>query len=45
LLRDCYAVRQLRAGVSLDDLREKLGLADETWAEVQIKYRKLAFPV
>jgi integrase/recombinase XerD len=45
LLRDCYAVRQLRAGVSLDELREKLGLTDETWAEVQVKYRKLAFSV
>ncbi len=45
LLRDCYAVRQLRAGVSLPELREKLGLSDETWYEVQTKYRKLAFPV
>lgn len=44
LLRDCFAVRQLRAGLSLDDLREKLGLTDETWVEVQVKYRKLAFP-
>ena len=44
LLRDCFAVRQLRAGVSLADLREKLGLTDEAWYETQTKYRKLAFP-
>jgi hypothetical protein len=37
-------VRQLRAGLSFEDLREKLGLTEETWAEVQVKYRKLAFP-
>ena len=45
LLRDIYAVRQLRAGASLDDLREKLGLSDEAWSETAEKYRKLAFPV
>jgi site-specific recombinase XerD len=45
LLRDCFAVRQLRAGVSLTELREKLGLSDEAWYESQEKYRKLAFPV
>jgi site-specific recombinase XerD len=44
LLRDCFAVRQLRAGLSFEALREKLGLTDETWVEVQVKYRKLAFP-
>lgn len=45
LLRDCFAVRQLRAGISLTELREKLGLSDEAWYETQEKYRKLAFPV
>jgi integrase/recombinase XerD len=45
LLRDVYAVRQLRAGVSLDTLREKLGLSEEAWIESAEKYRKLAFPV
>jgi integrase/recombinase XerD len=45
LLRDIYAVRQLRAGVSLDELREKLGLSEEAWYEIAEKYRKLAFPV
>jgi integrase/recombinase XerD len=44
LLRDCYAVRQLRGGTSLAELREKLGLSDEAWYEAQEKYRKLAFP-
>lgn len=44
LLRDCFAVRQLRHGTSLADLQEKLGLTDETWNETQVKYRKLAFP-
>ena len=44
LLRDCFAVRQLRAGVPLPELREKLGLTDEAWYETQTKYRKLAFP-
>jgi integrase/recombinase XerD len=44
LLRDTYAVRQLRSGVSLDTLREKLGLSDEAWLEAREKYRRLAFP-
>ena len=45
LLRDCFAVRQLRAGIAPETLREKLGLSDEAWYESQVKYRKLAFPV
>lgn len=45
LLRDIYAVRQLRAGVSLDTLRERLGLSEEAWYETAEKYRKLAIPV
>lgn len=44
LLRDIYAVRQLRAGVSLETLRERLGLSEEAWYETAEKYRKLAFP-
>jgi site-specific recombinase XerD len=44
LLRDIYAVRQLRAGVSMEELREKLGLSEEAWYETAEKYRKLAFP-
>ncbi len=44
LLRDIYAVRQLRAGVSMDELREELGLSEEAWYEFAEKYRKLAFP-
>jgi integrase/recombinase XerD len=44
LLRDIYAVRQLRAGVPMDELREKLGLSEEAWYEIAEKYRKLAFP-
>jgi integrase/recombinase XerD len=44
LLRDIYAVRQLRAGVPLEELREKLGLSEEAWYETAEKYRKLAFP-
>lgn len=44
LLRDVYAVRQLRAGVSSEALREKLGLSDEAWHETAEKYHKLAFP-
>jgi integrase/recombinase XerD len=44
LLRDIYAVRQLRAGTSLETLRERLGLSEEAWYETAEKYRKLAFP-
>ncbi|HEX8982249.1 MAG TPA: tyrosine-type recombinase/integrase [Ktedonobacterales bacterium] len=44
LLRDIYAVRQLRAGTPLDVLRERLGLSEEAWYETAEKYRKLAFP-
>lgn len=43
-LRDMYAVRQLRAGVPPETLRERLGLSDEAWYETAEKYRKLAFP-
>ncbi|MGH2514556.1 MAG: tyrosine-type recombinase/integrase, partial [Ktedonobacterales bacterium] len=45
LLRDIYAVRQLRAGVPMEILRERLGLSEEAWYEIAEKYRKLAFPV
>jgi site-specific recombinase XerD len=43
LLRDTYAVRQLRSGVPPENLREKLGLSDEAWLESREKYRRLAF--
>lgn len=44
LLRDTFAVEQLRSGASFDALREKLGLSDEAWLESREKYRRLAFP-
>ncbi len=44
LLRDTFAVQQLREGVSSEALREKLGLSDEAWMEAREKYRRLAFP-
>jgi integrase/recombinase XerD len=43
LLRDTYAVRQLKTGVAPDSLREKLGLSNEAWLESREKYRRLAF--
>ncbi len=43
LLRDTFAVRQLKAGVAPESLREKLGLSDEAWSESREKYRRLAF--
>lgn len=43
ILRDVFAIRQLRAGVSMEALREKLGLSEEAWFETATKYRKLAF--
>ncbi len=44
LLRDTFAVQQLRDGIAPDALREKLGLSDEAWLESREKYRRLAFP-
>jgi integrase/recombinase XerD len=44
LLRDCFAVEQLKSGVPPETLREKLGLSDEAWLESREKYRRLAFP-
>ncbi len=44
LLRDIFAVQQLRKGISLESLREKLGLSEEAWYESADKYRRLAFP-
>ncbi len=43
LLRDTFAVQQLKAGVAPEALREKLGLSDEAWLESREKYRRLAF--
>jgi site-specific recombinase XerD len=45
LLRDIFAVQQLRMGISLEALREKLGLSEEAWYETADKYRRLAFPI
>jgi len=45
LLRDIYAVRELRSGTAADEVREKLGLSEEAWRESYDKYRKLAFPM
>jgi site-specific recombinase XerD len=44
LLRDNFAVQQLKLGVPPETLREKLGLSDEAWLESREKYRRLAFP-
>src|SRR5579883_1984606 len=44
LLRDTFAVQQLRSGVPPEALREKLGLSEEAWLESGEKYRRLAFP-
>lgn len=44
LLRDTFAVEQLKIGVAPEALREKLGLSDEAWLEARTKYRRLAFP-
>ena len=43
LLRDTFAVQQLKSGVLPEALREKLGLSDEAWLESREKYRRLAF--
>src|SRR3989441_6880196 len=43
LLRDTFAVRQLKAGVAPEAVREKLGLSEEAWLESREKYRRLAF--
>ncbi len=43
LLRDTFAVQQLKSGVSPEAVREKLGLSDEAWLESREKYRRLAF--
>lgn len=43
LLRDTFAVQQLKAGTPPDALREKLGLSDEAWLESREKYRRLTF--
>lgn len=44
LLRDTFAVEQLKSGVTPESLREKMGLSDEAWLESREKYRRLAFP-
>jgi len=37
LLRDTYAVQQIRSGATMETLREKLGLSDEAWLESKEK--------
>src|SRR5205807_3039427 len=44
LLRDTFAVQQLKTGIPPETVREKLGLSDEAWSESREKYRRLAFP-
>lgn len=44
ILRDTYAVQQLREGVPPETLRERLGLSEEAWLEARERYRRLAFP-
>lgn len=44
LLRDTFAVQQLKSGVTPEALREKMGLSDEAWLESREKYRRLALP-
>lgn len=44
LLRDTFAVQQLRNGTPPESLREKMGLSGEAWLESREKYRRLAFP-
>jgi integrase/recombinase XerD len=44
LLRDTYAVNQLKSGTLPDTLRQRLGLSDEAWFESKEKYQRLAFP-
>src|SRR5689334_6839167 len=43
LLRDTFAVQQLKSGAPPEALREKLGLSDEAWLESREKYRRLTF--
>lgn len=43
ILRDTFAVRQLRAGATIDEVMAKLGLAPSDWnQEIRDKYLKLA---
>ena len=44
ILRDTFAVRELRTGTQASDLRLKLGLAEKGWPETISRYAKLAQP-
>jgi integrase/recombinase XerD len=44
MLRWTCAVRDYRAGMGADKLRQKLGISKITWREVGIKVAKLAGP-
>lgn len=45
ILRDTFAVQQLRSGVSPGKLKTVLGLSEEAWTDtLDKKYRRLAFP-
>lgn len=44
ILRDTFAVRQLRRGEKIDTILDKLGLSPGTWEDAKEKYLKLSSP-
>src|SRR5258708_15889667 len=42
ILRDTFAVRSLRQGMSMEDVLKKIGLSDRTWDDAKNKYERLA---
>lgn len=42
ILRDTFAVRSLRQGMSIGEVLKKIGLSDRTWDDAKHKYERLA---
>jgi site-specific recombinase XerD len=42
ILRDTFAIRQLRRGEGIERVLMRLGLSETTWEDAKIKYQKLS---
>ena len=42
ILRDTYAIRQLKRGEGIERVLMRLGLSETTWEDAKVKYEKLA---
>jgi hypothetical protein len=42
ILRDTFAIRQLKRGEGIERVLLRLGLSETTWEDAKVKYEKLS---